>query len=241
VKYDEKAKWSEVQPEPGSGSRNRYRVVREKTGLIKIHHERVFLEPGSNLATGEALNSIYIHHTDDVRWIRDKLTELVDDIHDIEALKAEIAQLRYDRDDIAGLRQALEDLAGPHCSSCGYAIDPDVCHCGEDVDKHAGGFDSHAPVPMGCQCHMDGVGRATKDLLATIQRFRELTSAQRSALAIMGPIYEIAKKLVDDSDQVVSRPIKLHDELIEATRKAIEIERKRLHLAKLDGLIKRPV
>lgn len=53
--------------------------------------------------------------------------------------------------DISGLRQSLDDATGPHCSSCGNAIDPDCCHCGDSEAGH-GGYDSHPFVPMGCVC-----------------------------------------------------------------------------------------
>lgn len=147
-----KTKWSDTATEIGSGERFRWRITRTAPH-VAIFLERVLANPPDG-GSGHTESATYIHSDDDARWIRDTLTEFIDDIHDIEALKAEIEQLRFDRDDIAGLRQALDDLLGPHCTSCGSSIDPDICHCGEDVAAHAGGFDSHAPVPMGCVCHL---------------------------------------------------------------------------------------
>jgi hypothetical protein len=37
------------------------------------------------------------------------------------------------------------------CESCGWEIDPDVCHCGGEIKKHDQGC-GHSPVPMGCTC-----------------------------------------------------------------------------------------
>lgn len=53
---------------------------------------------------------------------------------------------------IGELRQALDLATGPHCPSCGNAIDPDTCHCGELVDRHDPMNDGHSAVPMGCMC-----------------------------------------------------------------------------------------
>ena len=52
------------------------------------------------------------------------------------------------------LRRELEEARGPHCTGCGNAIDPDVCHCGEYAKDHNQGS-GHSPVPMGCDCHRD--------------------------------------------------------------------------------------
>lgn len=49
------------------------------------------------------------------------------------------------------LHQEIDDLIGPHCSSCAMPIDPNTCHCGDYLEGH-GGYDSHAFVPMGCCC-----------------------------------------------------------------------------------------
>ncbi len=39
------------------------------------------------------------------------------------------------------------------CKGCEREISDDTCHCGDYFDDH-GGWDSHAPVPMGCVCHL---------------------------------------------------------------------------------------
>lgn len=35
------------------------------------------------------------------------------------------------------------------CPGCGRAIDPEVCHCGEEIKHHNA---EHSPVPAGCTC-----------------------------------------------------------------------------------------
>ncbi|HVY79848.1 MAG TPA: hypothetical protein VG994_02610 [Steroidobacteraceae bacterium] len=47
--------------------------------------------------------------------------------------------------------EAVPDEPIVCCPGCGNEIDPDVCHCGDYAKDH-GGWDSHAPVPMGCTC-----------------------------------------------------------------------------------------
>lgn len=37
------------------------------------------------------------------------------------------------------------------CIGCHNRIDPDVCHCGDEMDKHHFGS-GHSPVPAGCTC-----------------------------------------------------------------------------------------
>lgn len=37
------------------------------------------------------------------------------------------------------------------CEGCRNRIDPDVCHCGDEMDKHHFGS-GHSPVPVGCTC-----------------------------------------------------------------------------------------
>jgi len=74
----------------------------------------------------------------------DVLLDLIDEIGDVEALKATIESQRYN------LKEA--GVEPDHCTSCGMPIDVEWCHCGERCDQHAGGFDSHSPVPMGCVC-----------------------------------------------------------------------------------------
>lgn len=64
------------------------------------------------------------------------------------ALLAEIGTLRSR---VGELEQDLEMATGPHCSSCGNAIDPECCWCGDGPEsKH---FDeTHGFIPMGCDC-----------------------------------------------------------------------------------------
>ncbi len=39
----------------------------------------------------------------------------------------------------------------PYCPGCGWEIDPDCCHCGEDRKYH--GYETgHSFVPQGCTC-----------------------------------------------------------------------------------------
>jgi hypothetical protein len=47
----------------------------------------------------------------------------------------------------------LEHATGPHCSSCGNAIDPDCCWCGTEEKHHHA--EEHGFVPMGCDCSRD--------------------------------------------------------------------------------------
>jgi hypothetical protein len=37
------------------------------------------------------------------------------------------------------------------CPSCGWEIDPELCHCGQLIGEHMYNGD-HTPVPMGCTC-----------------------------------------------------------------------------------------
>lgn len=39
------------------------------------------------------------------------------------------------------------------CRFCGNEIDPHVCHCGDEIENHAGW--DHPAVPMGCTCGYD--------------------------------------------------------------------------------------
>lgn len=52
---------------------------------------------------------------------------------------------------IIGLAHSLDDALGPHCTSCGNSIDPDVCWCGDYAKSHSG-YDGHSFVAMGCDC-----------------------------------------------------------------------------------------
>lgn len=81
----------------------------------------------------------------------------------------EVAKLRAD---IIELRQALDAAEGPHCSSCGNAIDPDTCWCG---DGQHDAYDGHAFVPMGCDClrvdrEWQVVASALRGYLASVKR-----------------------------------------------------------------------
>lgn len=40
------------------------------------------------------------------------------------------------------------------CRGCGREIDPDVCWCGDEIDRHTG-YEGHSPVPLGCECSYD--------------------------------------------------------------------------------------
>ena len=37
------------------------------------------------------------------------------------------------------------------CPECGNVVDPEICHCGNPINRH-GMEDGHSPVPMGCTC-----------------------------------------------------------------------------------------
>lgn len=37
------------------------------------------------------------------------------------------------------------------CEGCGEMVDPSVCHCGIEHDRHVG--EEHSFVPMGCDCY----------------------------------------------------------------------------------------
>jgi len=38
------------------------------------------------------------------------------------------------------------------CPGCKNEIDPEVCHCGDEISKHNPYWCGHNPVPMGCVC-----------------------------------------------------------------------------------------
>jgi hypothetical protein len=40
----------------------------------------------------------------------------------------------------------------PTCPGCKNEIDPEVCHCGDEISKHNPMWCGHNPVPMGCTC-----------------------------------------------------------------------------------------
>lgn len=42
------------------------------------------------------------------------------------------------------------------CSGCEREISNEVCHCGEYFEDHGRSDLPHAPVPMGCVCHLRG-------------------------------------------------------------------------------------
>lgn len=84
---------------------------------------------------------------------------------------------------IADAERSLADALGPHCSSCGNAIDEDWCHCGSAVAGHGRG-DGHAPVPMGCTCGYDGMERDWKKIAETRHLIAwQLRSERDAALA----------------------------------------------------------
>lgn len=37
------------------------------------------------------------------------------------------------------------------CQGCGWEIDPEVCHCGDEIKRHDI-YGGHSPIPMGCTC-----------------------------------------------------------------------------------------
>lgn len=49
------------------------------------------------------------------------------------------------------------------CRGCGEEIDPSVCWCGSEPEKHSPWHDSHVPVPMGCLCLTGEQEGATHD------------------------------------------------------------------------------
>jgi hypothetical protein len=90
-----------------------------------------------------------LDHDDDDVWLSEELQQAEGRIG---ALEEELATLRstdvWQR--IAELEEQLALATGPHCSSCGYAIDPDTCHCGTSATHHRA--EEHSFVPMGCMC-----------------------------------------------------------------------------------------
>jgi predicted amidophosphoribosyltransferase len=38
------------------------------------------------------------------------------------------------------------------CKDCGNEIDPDCCHCGDDLKSHGNIHNNHSFVAMGCKC-----------------------------------------------------------------------------------------
>lgn len=50
-------------------------------------------------------------------------------------------------------RLAIANISGrPVCNKCHNAIQPDICHCGEDIVGTFSSHDGHNPIPMGCVC-----------------------------------------------------------------------------------------
>ncbi len=151
----------------------RLRLVQIAPGLITLHEERVadqVFDPNV-----EALDRKTVElHGLDVSWLRDQLSELLGEVADTYALQEEIEKLRAVkavpghpdavlvqtlRDQVTlltnangALQQELELAIGPHCTRCGNAIDPDMCHCGDYVKQHDPQQDGHMAVPMGCTC-----------------------------------------------------------------------------------------
>jgi hypothetical protein len=38
------------------------------------------------------------------------------------------------------------------CPGCHNEIDPEVCWCGNEIERHSPQWDGHNPVPLGCDC-----------------------------------------------------------------------------------------
>ncbi len=77
--------------------------------------------------------------------------------------------------EVGELRMAIDDVLGPHCSSCGNPIDPNSCHCGDSIDHHRS--EDHVPVPVGCVC-----GYANTDWKALAKSRGEFMWQQRDEL-----------------------------------------------------------
>ena len=43
----------------------------------------------------------------------------------------------------------------PICEGCGEEIDPEVCGCGVEANRHSAWNEGHVFVPMGCECSRD--------------------------------------------------------------------------------------
>lgn len=53
--------------------------------------------------------------------------------------------------------QVLEKHRMDWCPGCESMVDPDWCHCGDEIRHDGRGHWSdppHAPVPIGCVCHL---------------------------------------------------------------------------------------
>ncbi len=107
-------------------------------------------------ASRAVINSV-IRERDDARRQRDdwadafnreavKLRATLRDLRDVQTAAGLVEEARRD------LEQALEAATGPHCPSCGNAIDPDTCWCGDACDRHYDPNVGHAFVTMGCDC-----------------------------------------------------------------------------------------
>lgn len=89
-------------------------------------------------------------------------------------------------DEIDGLRQSLDEAIGPHCSSCGNAIDPAVCWCGDGpAAQHCD--ETHPFIPMGCDCSRaerdwQKVATARGERLWQTQRELEALTARVAAM-----------------------------------------------------------
>ena len=49
----------------------------------------------------------------------------------------------------------MEEFDEYICSGCKNCIDPDVCWCGEDLDR--GYHEDHIGIPNGCRCFYEQV------------------------------------------------------------------------------------
>lgn len=99
----------------------------------------------------------------------------------VEELTKEIGEIRGTDAwlKIAELEEAITLAAGPHCSGCGFAIDPDVCHCGTPSQSHGNVLDEgHGFVPAGCGCGYANLDEHTLKLSASGLR-QQLWRARR--------------------------------------------------------------
>jgi len=94
-----------------------------------------------------------------------------------------ILAIKAQRPQVADLQLTLEEVTGPHCSSCGNAIDPTVCWCGAPSTGHRG--DEHSFVPSGCTC---GYGPPTTqaEWMRVVNNLREQLHQARARQSLRG-------------------------------------------------------
>lgn len=103
-----------------------------------------------------------------IKGQRERIRSLEQQLADIQALDT------HQR--ILELQEALDMATGPHCSSCGQAIDPDCCWCGsKDCNQWN---DGHSFTPNGCIC-----GFAQRDWPRLASGLREELWRERAAHA----------------------------------------------------------